>query len=496
MSKTKAGRNRAAVADHVLRPFVLEWDPTDLASFESAARRDLVLVKFDGSEMELLWECRDGGIPGRYGSYNPPHWSSGAIQEIEMRERDQLVANVPLSVVDLEARIEKGQSLRLAYHVSGTISATRDAVFSDDLKKNRGCRKATHFVWGYNLGAFELLEAGSSSAGGGARVASSGVGASRERNQKLVRKGGVLAECESELQSRCRIPIRLDLRPITAGSSPDDDDTEEGGPKKKRSLLDDIDREIEASPEYRAGQLEKSAQEKLKAGDGAGCLRDLGRAESLDGASRDEQAVLRARCQMRAGQCEAGRKTIQEVWAARDRKFPDSPRASQKQQDEELNEFGNENGCPSDATLAAAAAAAACEKSVAALMAAHEAIVSKVSVTLLLRQQEAAAKGKNDIAAPSPSEVRACAAGTRTLVDFVVKNRTPGSCSIPRKVADVAQSGVICLVAAGSCAEARTAFRSLNIPPGVESVPALMNGILQGIDMSFDQTFPPCAGKK
>ena len=42
-------------------PFVVEWDATDLATFEGSAARDLVFVKYHGCELELMRGCSDSG---------------------------------------------------------------------------------------------------------------------------------------------------------------------------------------------------------------------------------------------------------------------------------------------------------------------------------------------------------------------------------------------------------------------------------------------------
>lgn len=84
-------------------------------------------------------------------------------------------------------------------------------------------RGATHFVSAYNLGAFALhahkgqkgeVKVGMENAGGGART--------RSESDNL-KQGGKLADCETQSQRACRVPIRLVLQQI------DEESAGEGG---------------------------------------------------------------------------------------------------------------------------------------------------------------------------------------------------------------------------------------------------------------------------
>src|SRR4029450_2083251 len=68
MGETFAGANKCNAASHA-RPFVIEWDATDMSSFEALAARDVVFVRYVGCDLEVLHGCSDGSIKGRFGSY-------------------------------------------------------------------------------------------------------------------------------------------------------------------------------------------------------------------------------------------------------------------------------------------------------------------------------------------------------------------------------------------------------------------------------------------
>ncbi len=76
---TTIGDHRCKVGETDDRPFVVEWDSTDLASFEAKAQRDIVFVKITGCEMKVL-DCKDDGIGGKYGIYNAVAWTSGSVE--------------------------------------------------------------------------------------------------------------------------------------------------------------------------------------------------------------------------------------------------------------------------------------------------------------------------------------------------------------------------------------------------------------------------------
>jgi hypothetical protein len=314
MEGTAVGRARCKSAqEQQLRPFIVEWDATDLAQFEAHAANDLVVVKYEGCELEVLQGCVDRGVPGRYGKYAPPQFTSGSLEQIDIENEDELFAELPLGVATFGGRVEQGEKLHLQYFVTGVATATRDGVTPAALSSNPGCEQATHFVWQYQLGAFELSASETSDVAVSAEVKQVGGGSKHKRRAANLKRGGDLASCTTHAQTSCRVPIRLVLRKLEQGASGTD-----GTPPAAPAATDS-----EAlTPEQQAHQLRNSARDKERNGDGGGCLEDLARADRLDpnGARNPAWLFLRAYCQMRAGQCEAGQKTYREFLVATDRK--------------------------------------------------------------------------------------------------------------------------------------------------------------------------------
>jgi hypothetical protein len=303
-------------------PFTVEWDATDVASFEAQAQRDTVFVRYRGCDLEVLSACSDPRVPGQLGAYAPPAFTSGAERQMAIENEDQLYANLPLAAAKLGARVSRGESFRMRYFVSGVAKDTRDAVYRDELRRFSGCAGATHFVAAYNLGAFTLetsekrgttasVEAGSVGVGGGSTHAASDLGS-----------GGAIASCSTGARSDCRVPIRLHLRAIDEGAAPAaaaPPTVATGAPAA--ASLDDF-----AAWAMRVQQVKGEAQQKLTAGDAKACLAaldvDLGMKarEASPALNQASMAMIydaglldvKGRCQALAGDCAAAIATEQD----------------------------------------------------------------------------------------------------------------------------------------------------------------------------------------
>lgn len=68
MAETTAGRVTCDSTEH-LRPFVVEWDATDLSSFEARAATDVVFVRYERCRLEVLDGCTLDSVRGALGAY-------------------------------------------------------------------------------------------------------------------------------------------------------------------------------------------------------------------------------------------------------------------------------------------------------------------------------------------------------------------------------------------------------------------------------------------
>lgn len=324
--------------------FLVDWDATDLTSFESKAGRDVVFVKYENCQMKVLHGCSDDGIAGRYGSYAKPEITSGSIEELKVSTSDELSARLPLGVASFGGEVSRGKSVEMKYHVTGTVNATRGQIYRGDLKDNPRCQGATHFVSLYHLGAFLVGTSEAMKASGGVTAGGVGAGAKHGEEAQSVRRAGDLGSCSSFEKLSCKAPIRVLLRPIADGDAPP---VEAGGtPPPAGATAAQLG---QAQSMMNAAMLRSSAEQKLMAGDASGCLQDIDRALGQDRKSADPQlGMLRARCEMRAGKCDEGKAHYRESKAAWARQFDRSGQTTDASIKAEAEEMGKAN-CPSAA---------------------------------------------------------------------------------------------------------------------------------------------------
>ncbi len=328
LDKTAVGKNRCDAGDANFAPFVVEWDATDLSTFEAKAARDVVFVRYKDCQIELLYSCSDNGIPGRYGRYQEPTFTSGTVESIEIKNEDELYAKLPLGAVSFGANVKMGEALELQYFVSGVVTSTRNSISRAALQDNPRCEGATHFVSAYNLGAFQLMAYKGATGQAGLEVKTAGGGARSTSESENLKQGGALESCETQSQRKCRVPIRLVLQTIDEASQDLDASAPVAAPSAPAVT------NYEDRPESRARALRDTARKKEAAGDGQGCLDDLERADRLDpsGGGDKSLAYTRGLCMMRAGQCDEGKAMMRDYLAALD----DKHRKTDKQLDKQV----------------------------------------------------------------------------------------------------------------------------------------------------------------
>lgn len=314
MSGTFAGANACNPKSHD-RPFVIEWDGTDMSMFESVAAYDMVFVSYRGCELKVVDTCRNDSQKGQLGAYRPIEWTSGSVEKVDVRNEGELYAKLPLGAATLGARVKAGESFLMEYFVAGTRTATRAEVHRGDLASRPGCKDVTHFVYAYNLGAFALGSRKALGTEGTATFAGVGTGGSTTSQQSAEKKGGSLSTCRSESAqevSGCKTPIRLVLRSVEDGqgtgalaaAAPETPDA--------KNLAGKIQREREASTSAEAHL--RAAEEKDLAKDPTGALAEYDAYDQLEPdatkhssnpASKWSQP--RAHLLMKVGKCDAGR---------------------------------------------------------------------------------------------------------------------------------------------------------------------------------------------
>ena len=315
MAGTFAGKN-ACNPDNHLRPFIIEWDATDSSSFQEHAKGDIVFVHYEGCELRVLDECRNEGNRGEQGAYKPTEWTEGALESIDIANEAELYAKLPLGHASLGARVEGGEKFHMEYYVAGTTIASRDAVYRDDIANKPECADATHFVYGFNLGAFALASAKNISASAGGSVFGFGAGGGEKRSADAVKHGGKLSVCDSDSAQEvlgCKAPIRLTLREIKDGKNPEQTAMQQPDTNDTLNAAGLVDAKLKQNQEAFAHF--EAAQRKIASGDGKGCVAELDLHDKLDSKHKSSDpktgfGFVRAQCLMLAGDCNGGKSLL------------------------------------------------------------------------------------------------------------------------------------------------------------------------------------------
>jgi hypothetical protein len=321
MDETFAGKNKCN-PKNAERPFVVEWDATDMSSFEAFATNDVVVVKYEGCELRVLDHCRDDSVRGKLGAYRAVDWTTGQLETVDIATEGELYAKLPLGAASLGGRVQGGEKFHMEYYVAGTRNSSRSDLYEADFEGLSGCKGATHFVYGYNLGAFALGSVKETQAEAGGSLYGFGAGANTKNRRAADKKGGDLGVCKSDVAaevSGCKSPIRLILREIQKGADPERAAQKAPDTDQSLNAAGQIAVKLEMSDQARAHLT--SALEKSNAGDGKGCLKDLDAHDQLDPKhkSTDPKGGLnftRPICLMQAGQCDAGKQQLRKVQEA------------------------------------------------------------------------------------------------------------------------------------------------------------------------------------
>jgi hypothetical protein len=350
LSQTAVAQKCDEAAKSHERPFVVEWDATDLASFEAKAQSNTLFVHYEGCKIDVLYECKDPNLNAKFGNYGTPQFTSGTVQGFDIKNEGDLYAKLPLGAASLQGRVSAGETLHLKYFVSGVAMSSRDSLYRGEIESIPGCEKATHFVSSYNLGAFELESTARTSGEGSAGIGNIGAGGSRSHDESSLGRGGDLASCTTQDQRACRVPIRVVLKEITPGNHPAGNLAAGGAsapPGSPPALPPGVQEQVTVAEE--AGAAISKANQLAADGDGAGCLTNLDRALALDARRGELTRQTYARCLMMAGKCDEGQKMLREVMAAKDTKRL----RSDESLDAEARDRAN-NLCPSSTAKSAA----------------------------------------------------------------------------------------------------------------------------------------------
>ncbi len=201
----------ASAARSMTRPLILQWPAADRAALEARRASGVVVVRYSGSEMEVLRGCRAEAVY-RYVALTPKE------EDVVMRNASELQAAMPIHAVSLEARFAQKQTLEVAMTIVGMYEAEPRAWRAPDL--HGACDGATHVVAALTVGAFELSASADTAAGASATAFGAGGGAKQEAHKEVVDRDGAKDACAKTSASdaapphACGALLRVEVAPI------------------------------------------------------------------------------------------------------------------------------------------------------------------------------------------------------------------------------------------------------------------------------------------
>ena len=207
------GQATCAVSASQARPLIVEWPAADRASLEAQTRRGLVVIRYQGCELEVLRQCRAVGDYA-FVSLTPKQ------EGITIRDEDELYANIPVHAVKFEGQLRRAGQLNVNMTIVGMYEARTAGGTTAELEGD--CEGATHVVTALTVGAFEFFAGADATAGGGASVLGAGAGGKSSSRRETLSRDGTADACAQAKQgdtkppSSCGALLRLEVLPLDA----------------------------------------------------------------------------------------------------------------------------------------------------------------------------------------------------------------------------------------------------------------------------------------
>ena len=191
-------------------PWLVEWEPPQRVRLQSRAQKGVILVRYSGCDLEVLYGCEAEG------GYHFTETTRSRQTEYINNEKD-LFAKLPIGALKLAAEFQQGDKWSLDYVLVGTQETNVDAVDRASLKGH--CAQATHFIQGMAVGAFELGSAAHRKGSAEVALRKAGAGASSGGEAGVLRQDGRYEKCihdETEASDKgCQAIVQLYLQPVT-----------------------------------------------------------------------------------------------------------------------------------------------------------------------------------------------------------------------------------------------------------------------------------------
>jgi hypothetical protein len=215
MPPSGGGKYQCKAVSGKTDPWLVEWDATQKARMQATSQGGVLLVKYSGCELEVLYGCE------RQGQYKL--WPTTPASSTEyITSEDDVFAKLPIGALNLAAEFQQGDKWSLDYVVVGMRQASIAAIKREELSGD--CTQATHYISGMAVGAYQLVSEARRKAGGGVTVYGAGAGASSGAAAGALRQDGKYEMCTGNDATaddpRCQAIVQLFLEPVVEGSAP------------------------------------------------------------------------------------------------------------------------------------------------------------------------------------------------------------------------------------------------------------------------------------
>lgn len=196
-------------------PLIVDWKAQQRLDLELAMKHGVAVVAYTCERFELLKGC----------SVNGSYSFAGVSRKedvVQLTNRDEVKANLPLSGATLSASLERGATIDLALVMIGKKATTVSKANGDDLEG--ACAGATHIVRAATIGAFAMDRGTLGAAKAAAELFGAGVSGGSDAKRREKNTDGQVGACKKASSTdevppdQCQAALRLELVPIGSES--------------------------------------------------------------------------------------------------------------------------------------------------------------------------------------------------------------------------------------------------------------------------------------
>lgn len=228
-SLANAAAKSCAGAPKYAKPLVVDLEADTRVDLEAAMKRGVVVVNYDCATIRVLPTCK---LPEGVYEYAG---TTRREQVMQIKNADELGANLPFSQGKLSAELVSGRTIDLALVYVGQMATTANKITKEQL--TGGCDEATHYVQMATLGAFSMQTGSIGKVAAVAEMFGRGGKAGSTSERKAMTNDGSLDDCRtsqpdaSDPPSECRSPLRVELVPLADLSKEAAGDSKKDGKK-------------------------------------------------------------------------------------------------------------------------------------------------------------------------------------------------------------------------------------------------------------------------